>query len=674
MLTLAAPVSAFQTTKLALGDGRATALQRSTPGAYLNYDASFTRAEGNRNTIGVLMEGVGFDGPDSLVSGAVLVNDRLTRQTVRTESYWRRDLPGRMEALVLGDAIGSGSAWSRPVRYGGIRFARDFSLAPGYLTYSMPALQGSAALPSTVDVIVNNQRRSKLEVGPGPFDLTNVPVVSGSGEVNLVVRDLRGVETVVTQKYYLSPRLLAPGLSDYSLDAGRLRRNFGQPDSGYGASFVAGAYRYGITPVLTAGGRVEAQRERQAVGFEAAGLIGTFAAAQAAVAWSRSENDRRSPERSGGRYLLALERIAPSGGNGSLQYEHFDAGFRQFGDLGLEARPRDRTQAQTGMSLGRLTLGVNYTRQTTWEGDNFRLIAMNVGTRIFENVFLSLYTGKRLGQEGGWSAGLSAIVPLEKQRSIIATSNRDEGGRLTTAVQAGQSPPVGQGWGWSVRASDQVRQQARAGVLLNSSMAQIQVEANAGTGSYAQRLGVSGSVGWLAGLPFATRRIDNGAFAVVRVADLEGVPVYRSNQVAATTNKKGLALVTGLLPYQANRLTIDPDELPFNMEIKGVEEMVTPYARSGILVNFQVRRTRNALVVINQPDGTSVPSGAVVTLLPGTDSFVVGRRGEAYLTDLNDSNRLRVSWKDGVCELTFALDAAGASEPRIGPLMCPTGK
>jgi outer membrane usher protein len=331
-------------------------------------------------------------------------------------------------------------------------------------------------------------------------------------------------------------------------------------------------------------------------------------------------------------------------------------------------------QAQTGMSLAGLSLGLSYTRQTSWEGDNFRLLALNIGTPIFDRLFLSLYANKRLGPEGGWSAGLSLMMPLEKQRSVIATSGRDDGGRFTTAVQASQSPPVGPGWGWRVRASDQARQQAQAGAMLNSNFGQLQAELNAGNGNNAVRLGASGSVGWLADLPFATRRIDHGAFAVVRVADLANVPVYRSNQVVATTNQQGLALVTGLRPYQQNQLTIDPDELPFNMQIDGVEEIVTPYARSGLFVDFPVRRMRNALVVIQQPDSTPVPAGTLVTVLPDKGIFVVGKRGETYLTDLKDSNHLLVTWKDGSCELTVELEPATDGEPRIGPVTCAPGK
>ena len=74
--------------------------------------------------------------------------------------------------------------------------------------------------------------------------------------------------------------------------------------------------------------------------------------------------------------------------------------------------------------------------------------------------------------------------------------------------------------------------------------------------------------------------------------------------------KSTLALVPGLLPYQKNILTVNPDQLPFDINIGGVTEGVVPYARSGVMVNFPARRSRNALVILHQADGTPVPPGA----------------------------------------------------------------
>ena len=152
-------------------------------------------------------------------------------------------------------------------------------------------------------------------------------------------------------------------------------------------------------------------------------------------------------------------------------------------------------QAAFGLPLGRASLGMSYTRQTTWEGDNFRLAAVNVGTRIFDNLFLSLYANKEFGTLQGWNAGLSLIVPLEKQRSVIATSSRNSDGQFSNTVQASQSPPIGPGWGWRMNASDQASQQAQAGATFNTEFGQFLADANSGAGNNALRLGANGSLG-----------------------------------------------------------------------------------------------------------------------------------------------------------------------------------
>ncbi len=668
-LEIKAPSSAFELASFGLG-GSSMPVPTPPPfGVYLNYDLSATQSRAHYRSYGAFVEGVAFNTWGTLVSGAVARGDDISREIIRTDTYWRKDLPGRMETLVIGDTLGSGGAWSQPVHYGGIRWARDFSLAPGFITYPMLTLQGSAALPSTVEVLVNNQRQtSDQKIGSGPFELTDVPVVTGAGQVNLVVRDLRGVETVISQSYYLSPRLLAVGLSDFSVEAGALRLNYGMTSNDYSQGFAAAGYRYGLTPALTVGGRLELQKERQAGGLEVTGLLGHLGVLGGAVAWSRSEDGT-----SGGHYLAGFERTSPGIG-ASLAWEYFDSGYRQFAALEGEPRPKDRVFASAGLPLGANTsLGMSYVHQTTWEGERFSQTGASFGLSLPHNLYLSAYVNKQLDGDKEWSGGISLIMSFEKQRSVVASSNRNADGSVTNAIQATQSLPIGPGWGWRLRASDNENQQFQAGAALNTNYGQFTAETNFGKDTNALRLSANGALGWMEGLPFASRRIDD-AFAVVRVADLEGVPIYRANQVAATTNGQGMALVTGLLAYQKNILTIEPGDLPFDVDIGGVKEVAIPYARSGSLVEFPVRRTRNALVVLRQPNGSPVPAGARVTLTPGTDEFIVAKRGEVYLMNLQNENSIEVNWKGGRCTLAVNLQPGAAAEPRIGPLVCGGGR
>lgn len=673
-LALTVPAEAFEATGMALAGRGDIPPNAAPPGLYLNYDMFAIRGEAGTNSHGGLVETVAFSRWGSFMTGALVRGNEGENRSVRTETFWRQDFPDRMASLTIGDTLGSGGAGSRPVRFGGIRWGRDFSLAPGYITHPMPTLAGSAALPSSVDLLVNNQRViAGRQMAAGPFTLSNIPVVNGEGELTLVVRDLRGVDTLVTQKYYGAPRLLAPGLADFSFEAGALRLNYGSESADYGDRFAASTYRRGLTSALTAEGRVELQPTRRAAGLELSGLLGTVALARVGAAWSRSEDTDSSATISGGRYLLGLERSSRRG-SWALNWDYFGERFRQFAAASTEPRPRTRFTAGGGLPLGHgMSLGISYARQTTWDGDDFSLAALNFSWALTSNLHLSAYVSKQLAPNKSWSGGLSLTLPLQPQTVLSSQGIRDTTGRRTMSAQASRSAPAGPGWGWRVKTSDSPGQTAQGGVTLNTNQAQFSAESNAGQGTNAVRLGASGSLGWLQGVPFASRHIGQGAFAVVRVGDFEGVPVMRSHQAAALTERNGAAVVPGLLPYQKNLLTIDAALLPMSAEISQVQSTVTPYARSGVFVDIPVRRARNALVILRQADGRPVPSGARVRLTPAGHEFSVARRGEVYLSDLQNENQLAVAWEGNSCTLPFRLTGSEGEEPRIGPLTCADG-
>jgi outer membrane usher protein len=663
-LTVTAPASAFTGSESNQHSVVALLPDTVQPGFYLNYDSSVSSGDQGYQSHGLLLEGIAFGSWGSVVSGFVVTGNRQRDQVVRSESYWRKDLPGPMETLVLGDTVGEGGAWSRPARYAGIRWASDFSLRPGFISMPMPNISGTAALPSTIDVLINNRRQKTEQVNPGPFELTNVPVTNGAGEINLIVRDLLGRESIINQSYYFSPRLLAKGLSDFSVEAGFLRENFGARSNDYGDAFIAATRRYGLSSALTAETRLEIQSHRQAVGGNVVGLLGSLATAEASVATASTLDVW------GNHYMFGLQRRA-SMGSGSLRWEYFDRDFLQFAAFPNEIRPRERLSAGLGTLLpGNVSAAINYTTQSSWDEDRLELLTVNLGVTLAGGIYLSSYVSQDLGPEDGWSAGVNFNLSLGGQRTASASTSRGSNRATVNRAQLSHSLPSGPGSGWRLGVSDDPNQRWRGSLTRNTNVGSFNAEASDTAKRPAFRLGASGSAGWLGGHAFATRSIGAGSFAVVKVGSIEDVPIYRSNQLIATTNGSGMALVPGLLPYQANQLTIDPVELPFDIEIQSVKEIAVPFARSGLLVDFPVHRSRNALVLLRQVDGTVVPAGARVTVPPGETDFLVGKRGEAYLMNLSDSNHLSVQWKEGACHLILPLDPAGPREPRIGPLTC----
>ncbi|MGN5535749.1 fimbria/pilus outer membrane usher protein [Acinetobacter sp. Lyrl_1] len=664
-LEINAPAQAFKGSFFDMRSQKESLPNLSPPGAFINYNLSVTDAVHHEKNYGALIEGIVFNGWGSAVIGGVIRSNKNETETIRTETYWQKDLPNRMQSLTIGDTLDPGSDWSRPARFAGIRWGRDFTLQPGYISYPMPSLSGSAALPSTIDVLVNNQRRQTQTVKSGPFDLTNIPVITGAGEINLIIRNMLGEQTIITRSYYTSPKLLESGLTDFSFQAGFLRENYGTVSNDYGAFFSSSNWRQGLSKTTTVEGRLELQQDRQAIGGLVDHVLGNFAIAHLGVGFSHVHDNQ------GGHYLMGLERTGKNGG-GSIRWEYFSDDYNQFASTDKEIKPRQRIAAGYGLPIyHNVSIGLNYTSQSNWNSDLLSLLSANVSISLPENIFLHTYASTQLDQNKDWNCGLSLTIPLGKQRSFSANSQRSNDGHYVNTADLTQSAPIGPGIGWGIRTSDNPNQKLRANFTWNTKIGQITAEAVDNSQHDAMfRFGASGSIGWLQNLPFATKNIGHGSFAVVKVADFERIPVYRSNQLVAYTNSQGLAFVPNLLPYQKNKISLDPSELPLEAEINGTEEYALPYARSGIFLNLPVRRSYNALITLKQPDNSPVPLGATVKLAGRDDEFVVGKRGEVYLVNLSKVNHITVTWPTGSCKLKIPLDFKGSGEPRIGPLAC----
>ena len=70
-----------------------------------------------------------------------------------------------------------------------------------------------------------------------------------------------------------------------------------------------------------------------------------------------------------------------------------------------------------------------------------------------------------------------------------------------------------------------------------------------------------------------------------------GIPVRLENRLIGSTDRNGLLLVTPLLSWQRNRLSIDTLDLPADMRADRVDAWVTPRQSAGLGVDFGLRRT-----------------------------------------------------------------------------------
>ena len=247
---------------------------RRFDGASLTLDSRFSSPFGTLSQSAILGATTGTQ------ADAVRLGTTFTHVDEDRSVVWR-----------AGDVISGGLAWTRPVRLGGAQVQKNFSLRSDLVTLPLPALSGTAAVPSTVDVWINDQKVRSIDGVEGRFEVADIPMVTGSGEARLVVRDATGRAVENKSSFYVSPTMLRGGLWDFSVEAGAPRTGYGVDSGRYHAdeTFLSWTLRDGLANWMTVEGHGEFARNLQLLGGGAVFSVFGRGAITAEAAVSRTD-------------------------------------------------------------------------------------------------------------------------------------------------------------------------------------------------------------------------------------------------------------------------------------------------------------------------------------------------------------------------------------------------
>src|SRR2546426_1013989 len=229
-------------------------LHRDTSG-FMNYSLT---ADGRGTFSGSGELGASLRGNLAFTGFSVLPDHSF----VRGLSYLVLDDPSEMRRIQLGDAIGFSSDLGGTAQLSGISVTREFALDPYFVRQPLPRLSGAILTPSTLDVYMNGTLLRHEQIAPGPFEVRNLPVGSGVGQVSYVVRDAFGRTQEFASPYYAASGVLADGISEYGYHLGFRRLGFGQESTHYGSPELLARHRIGIGDRLTVGYRLESALQR----------------------------------------------------------------------------------------------------------------------------------------------------------------------------------------------------------------------------------------------------------------------------------------------------------------------------------------------------------------------------------------------------------------------------
>lgn len=632
-------------------------------GIFLNYDVSLDYASRGNGQAAFLELG------GATAAGVGTTNFAFIRQpwkttSLRLDTGLTIDQPEHLATLRLGDAISrSPTILGRPVRFGGVQYARNFLTQPDIVTTPMATLSGQAALPSTVDLFVNNVMQSRHEIAPGPFSISGVPLLAGDGELRMVVSDLAGRQQIISQRFYSSPTLLSNGLDEFSVEGGRLRKNFGVESNDYGDWFASGSYRRGMSDRLTleAGAQVQQGSSLGAL-VSATSVLPGIGLASVALGYSHSS------EGNGLQVAAGLERRTADYSVG-ISSRLADRQYRQLGvEPAFAARRLDSANFSRRIAdIG--SLGMSFVRQEMMGRPATEVIVASYSTprKPWGNLIFTALQSR--ADKISHTFSLFWILPLE--RDLSATVSRTQTGTDNrtdqTVLQVQRSMPAGRGIGYRLQTGENVPNQAS--VQAQNDVGQARLDVAEFRGLTSARLGLAGGLANFDGEWFATRRITD-SFGVVRLPGLNNVRVYVDNQLAAHTNQHGSAFLPRLHAYRPNHISVEALDLPMDTEIGSLLMQPIPAWRSGVVIEFPIRSVAAATLTLVAKDGSVVPAGAVAMIEGMREEFPIGREGQAYLTGLQEMNTVTVSWQGRHCVVRVPYAKQQGTLPDLGVFTC----
>ncbi|KWB69838.1 hypothetical protein WL40_12575 [Burkholderia ubonensis] len=615
------------------------------------------------------------------------------------ETYAERDLTGLKSTLTLGESTTRGDVFdSFGVR--GVQLASDDRMLPDSLRGFAPVVRGVAQSNAKVEVKQNGYVIYQTTVAPGPFAIRDLNPTGYGGDLRVTVSEADGSRHEYSVPYATVPQLLRPGLSRFSLAAGRYRNASGV---GHDQPFVAQViYQRGITNLVTGYTGLLAS---DGYGAALAGVaLNTSFGALALDVTGAYTSLPGGEHYQGQSWRLSFAKYVPQTNTSFTMaaYRYSTAGFFSLSDA-VQAR-------------GALNRSLNYSTANLYRQRN--RAQLNVSQRIGE--FGSLYaTGSiqdywnhggsdvqfQLGYTGNAKWG-SYSLSVQQTRDTLGNRNNQiyasvsipferhtdekplfsnlstmvaQSGRTGMSVQTTASGTAGARNQWTYGLNAGYASSTTARSLggyssYNGGHGSLSASASIGNAMRQASLEMSGAlVAHKGGVTLGQAVGPDDAVGLVEADGAKGATV--TNVPGVVVDGSGYALVPYLTPYRANTIVLDPQGLPDDVELQSTSEDVVPRAGAVVRAKFETKRGKPLLMRVKMADGKPVPMGADVLDGQNRDVGVVGQGGTVFVRGVENRGALTVRWapgNEGTCifDYTMGKNGIGKSQmcmPHAGP-------
>ena len=582
-------------------------------------------------------------------------------------SYLQRAVIPLKAQLTLGDSSAPADVFDS-VPFRGVQLASDDDMLPDSLKGYAPVVRGIARTNAQVVIRQNGYQIYQSYVAPGAFEITDMYPTGGAGDLDVTIKEADGSEQHFTLPYASVPVLQREGRLKYALTGGQYRAyNSSVEKTPFGQ--VSGIY--GLRNGITLYGGVQGSGKYQSFAVGTGKNMGDFGALSADVtqAWSTLAHTAKTQ----GQSLRARysKNVLNTGTNFSIAgYRYSTRGYYGLQDVldsygdssALQNRRRNRVELTMSQTLGdeRGALTLSAAREDYWNTDK-SMASWSVGyNNDWNNISYGVtWTYSKNGGPTSSGSGstktydhdqllaFTVSVPLDKflpQTWANYGLNASKNSGTTHSIGMNGVALNNSALNWNIQQGYGTDGVGYTGTL-NGDYKGTYGEVTAGYGydKNSERLNYGVQGGILAHADGITLSQPLGETnALIKAPGAHGVNIR--NQSGVRTDYRGYTVVNNLSVYRKNDLALDPENMPDDVELEINTRTVTPTRGAVVKADYLSKVGRRVLMTLTTHD-QFVPFGAVVTLADDDkSSFIVGDRGQVYLTGLRDQGTVLATW------------------------------
>ncbi|MEP8938857.1 fimbria/pilus outer membrane usher protein [Enterobacter mori] len=593
-------------------------------------------------------------------------------------TYGQRAIIPLKAQLTTGDSSSPADVFDS-IPFRGAQLASDDDMMPDSLKGYAPVVRGIARTNAQVVIRQNGYQIYQSYVAPGAFEITDMYPTGGAGDLDVTVKESDGSEQHFTVAFASLPVLQREGRFKYAVTGGQYR-SYNSDVEKTPFSQLTGIYGlpYGLT--LYGGFQESSKYQSLAAGVgKNMGDLGAFST-DVTQSWGTPQD---MPKSSGQSWRIRYSKnFVETGTNFAIAgYRYSTSGYYgmqevmdSYGDnSALQDRRRNRAELSMSQNIGQNlgSLMLSAVREDYWNSgktmesysagynNSWNSVTYGVTYTYSKNGSNDSY-GNRTSYDKDQQIALNVSVPLEKflpRTWANYSMNHSKNNGTTHNVGLNGSALENNALNWNVQegyGTDGVGNTGNANADFKGTYGE--VTAGYGYDKDSDRLNYGLQGGIIAHADGVTFSQPLGETNVlVKAPGAKGVSIQ--NQSGAKTDWRGYTAVSNLTPYRKNDVALMTDTLPDDVELELTNKTVIPTRGAVVRADYVANVGMRVLMNLTLRNGQFIPFGAIATVKDdGNKAFIVGDKGQVYLSGLPEKFTVNVVWGDDIqskCEASY---------------------